>query len=131
MAEIGFEKRHRHYAHPECPHLFVEFVSGPIGIGGDTRIVPREVEVDGITIKILSPTDCVRDRLVGFIHYGARDLMNQASWWQVRIRWIGVESSSGSNAKDLAAKRHTLSSDDVSTRPRAGARGAVRYPRSR
>ncbi len=78
MAEIGFEKRHRHYVHPECGHLFVEFVSGLVGIGEDARITPDAVQVDGVTIKLLSPTDCVRDRLAGFIHYGTRDMMDQA-----------------------------------------------------
>jgi hypothetical protein len=78
MAAIGFEKRHRHFVHQECSHLFVEFVSGPVGIGDDTQITPDTVDVDGVTIKLLSPTDCVRDRLAGFIHYGTRDMMNQA-----------------------------------------------------
>lgn len=78
MAEIGFRRQTRHFAHPECKHLFVEFVSGPVGIGEDTEIVPQEVTVDGVTIKLLSPTDCVRDRLAGFIYHGGRDQMDQA-----------------------------------------------------
>ena len=28
MQEIGFHRRGRHYEHPDCRHLFVEFVSG-------------------------------------------------------------------------------------------------------
>jgi hypothetical protein len=78
MAEIGFQRKTRHYVHPECTQLFVEFVSGPVGIGEDTEIVPREVTQDGVTIKLLSPTDCVRDRLAGFIYHGGRDQMDQA-----------------------------------------------------
>jgi hypothetical protein len=42
MAEIGFRRRNRHFVHPKCLHLFVEFVSGPVGIGEDTNIhLPR------------------------------------------------------------------------------------------
>ncbi|MHC4955902.1 MAG: hypothetical protein ACYTGZ_18805 [Planctomycetota bacterium] len=78
MAEIGFRRRNRHFVHPKCLHLFVEFVSGPVGIGEDTNITPDEVTEDGVTIKILSPTDCVRDRLCGFIYHGTRDQMDQA-----------------------------------------------------
>lgn len=28
MKEIGFNKKGRHYSHPDCKHLFVEFPSG-------------------------------------------------------------------------------------------------------
>ena len=37
MEEIGFRREGRHFLHPDCPHLFVEFVSGPLGIGEDLR----------------------------------------------------------------------------------------------
>lgn len=68
MKEIGFEKRSgRHYVHPECKHLYVEFPTGPLEIGDDTKIVPDEVTVEGVKIKILSPTDCVKDRLATYI----------------------------------------------------------------
>ena len=31
MAEIGFTKKElRHYTHPECKHLFIEFPRGPL-----------------------------------------------------------------------------------------------------
>ncbi|MBF0315989.1 MAG: hypothetical protein HQK52_21390 [Oligoflexia bacterium] len=36
MKEIGFIKKSRHYMHPECSHLYVEFPgSVPLGIGED------------------------------------------------------------------------------------------------
>lgn len=106
MAEIGFEKRHRHYVHPRCAHLFVEFISGPLGIGEDTEIVPREVDADGVKLKILSPTDCVRDRLNGFIHFGTRDQMDQAVMvagsqpvdWEAIEEWAVGEGPEGAEA---------------------------------
>lgn len=106
MAEIGFRRRNRHYAHPECGHLFVEFASGPVGIGEDTEIAPREVTEGGVIIKLLSPTDCVRDRLAGFIHYGSRDQMDQAvlvasahpvDWAKVE-QWAKDEAPEGAEA---------------------------------
>lgn len=69
MEEIGFSRSARHFEHPECRHLFVEFVSGPLGIGDDIDIRPDEQTVDGQRLKILSPTDCVRDRLASYIHF--------------------------------------------------------------
>lgn len=79
MAEIGFKKqKSRHYVHPECSHLYIEFPQGPVEIGDDLSIVPDEVESDGKKIKILSPTDCVKDRLATYIYFKNRIGMEQA-----------------------------------------------------
>lgn len=79
MKQIGFEKRGRHYVHPDCKHLFVEFPgSPPLGIGSDYSIEPIEVESNQVKIKILSPTDCVKDRLASFIFFADRDGLDQA-----------------------------------------------------
>lgn len=79
MNEIGFKKKGRHFVHPKCKHIFVEFPGGPpLGIGEDNSIVPDEVEVEGTKIKILSPTDCVKDRLASFIHFKASEALDQA-----------------------------------------------------
>lgn len=80
MSEIGFNKMDtRRYAHPECKHILVEFPGGPpVGIGDDYKIEPREVEFEGTVIKIYSPTDCVKDRLAGYIYYRHEENLNQA-----------------------------------------------------
>ncbi len=79
MEEIGFKvQAGRHYKHPKCSHIFVEFCSPPAGIGEDTRIVPDEINFDGTVIKIYSPTDCIRDRLASVIHFKARECLDQA-----------------------------------------------------
>ena len=78
MEELGFKKFGRHYRHPQCNHLFVEFVSSPVSIGDDYRIKPDEVEVDGRTLRILSPTDCIKDRLASFFYFKSRDCLDQA-----------------------------------------------------
>lgn len=79
MNKIGFKKQGRHYIHPECHHLFIEFPGGPpLSIGEDTQIKPDEVSVEGEIIKIYSPTDCVKDRLASFIHFNAEECLDQA-----------------------------------------------------
>ena len=103
MAEIGFHKEGRHYRHEDCPHLFVEFVPGPLGIGADTDIEPVRIAAGETRIKLLSPTDSVRDRLAGFIHFGHRDYMDQALLvasahaidWDKVERWSRGESPDG------------------------------------
>lgn len=79
LEKIGFEKTQgRYYGHPRCQHLFVEFPRGPVELGEQFPIEPAEELVAGRMLKILSPTDCVKDRLAGFIHWGTRDLFDQA-----------------------------------------------------
>lgn len=103
MAAIGFHRHGRHFEHPECPHLFVEFVAPPVGIGADVHIVPREEHVAGRTLKILSQTDCVRDRLASYIHFRARECLDQAALvarahpvdWKVIERWCRGEGAGG------------------------------------
>lgn len=78
MRSIGFQKDvSRHYIHPKCK-LFVEFVTGPVGIGDDIQIKPDTKEVEGQTLYIYSPTDCIRDRLASYIHFRARECLDQA-----------------------------------------------------
>lgn len=85
LAEIGFEKTpQRYFKHPECEHLFIEFPKGPTEIDGSFDVNPKEVEVEGTKIKILSPTDSVIDRLEQFFvdeygkPHGERKLFEQA-----------------------------------------------------
>ncbi|HXH76015.1 MAG TPA: hypothetical protein VNJ08_13680 [Bacteriovoracaceae bacterium] len=88
MSEIGFERGikgdlGRLYRHPDCKHLVVEFPSGPISIGEDYQIKPDEHEYNGQRIKILSPTDCIVDRLASYIYgergaHGERKTLEQA-----------------------------------------------------
>ena len=78
MASLGFRRSGRHYRHPECRHLFVEFPPGPLALGEDTRIKPLERDLGGVVMKILSPTDCIRDRLASYIHFKSRDSLEQA-----------------------------------------------------
>lgn len=79
MLEIGFVKKGgRHFIHPNCKHLYIEFPGSFLEIGEDNKVVPDEVTSEGIKIKILSPTDCVKDRLASYIHFNARDCLDQA-----------------------------------------------------
>jgi hypothetical protein len=79
MLEIGFIKKGgRHFVHPECKHLHVEFPGSFLEIGNDYQIIPDVLDCEGVKIKILSPTDCVKDRLASYIHFRARECLDQA-----------------------------------------------------
>jgi hypothetical protein len=78
LAEIGFVPgKSRYYKHPECGHLFLEFPRGPVEIGDEYPVTPDEIVVEGRTICLLSPTDSVKDRLAGYIHWAARANFDQ------------------------------------------------------
>lgn len=78
MLTLGFRKIGRHFRHPKCKHLFVEFVAAPVSIGYDYKIKPNEIEVEGKILKILSPTDCIKDRLASYFYFKARECLDQA-----------------------------------------------------
>jgi len=78
MNSIGFKKSGRHWIHPDCNHLYVEFVSPPLAIGDDYLIKPIEIKIYGQAIKILSAEDCVRDRLASYVYFKAKECLDQA-----------------------------------------------------
>jgi hypothetical protein len=80
LETLGFQKvRGRHFEHPDCLHIIIEFPPGPVSIGEDFKIQPDEKKIEGQIIKILSPTDCIRDRLASYIHFNAHDCLDQAA----------------------------------------------------
>ncbi|MES2982625.1 MAG: hypothetical protein V4727_09955 [Verrucomicrobiota bacterium] len=79
LAEIGFKStKSRYFKHPECPQLFLEFPRGPLEIGEQFPVIPDEIEYEGRVLRILSPTDSVKDRLAGYIHWKSRANFDQA-----------------------------------------------------
>jgi hypothetical protein len=84
LNSLGFFQEGRHFKHPDCSQLFIEFASFPAGIGEDYEITPAQVENEGQILKIYSPTDCVRDRLASYIHFDSQECLEQA--WMVARR---------------------------------------------
>lgn len=71
MHELGFAKqRQRHWTHPET-RFWVEFPPGPVQVGDEVLHAFAERTTAFGTLRILTPTDCVLDRLAWF--YYARD----------------------------------------------------------
>ncbi len=79
IAELGFKREGRMFSHPSTP-LFVEFPTGPLAIGDE---LIRETEVGekrtaAGTIRLLTPTQCVMDRLAAYFHWNDRQSLDQA-----------------------------------------------------
>lgn len=77
MRELGFERRGRYYYHPQTPYI-VEFISGPPSIGQDPIEEIREIKMATGVVRIISPTDSVKDRLAAFFYWGDRQSLEQA-----------------------------------------------------
>ena len=84
MAQLGFHRAQggtsKDFEHPETSFT-VEFPTGPLALGETVPVSPEgAIEVDGITVKLLSPTQCVMDRLLWFFYCNDRQCLDQAVW---------------------------------------------------
>lgn len=77
LEEIGFFRTGTIYRHPQTT-FSLDFSSPPvdIGLGNDPEI--NEEIFDGQRIQILSPTECVKDRLNKYVHFKDQSAMQAA-----------------------------------------------------
>ncbi|MBI5933954.1 MAG: hypothetical protein HY867_09620 [Chloroflexi bacterium] len=77
LEEIGFYEQGRYFVNPET-QFFVEFPDGPLSVGDEPVKEISEFELATGTLKILSPTDCVKDRLCAFYFWNDQQGLAQA-----------------------------------------------------
>lgn len=77
MQALGFVQKGRYFMHPDTK-FFVEFPPGPLSVGKEPVQKIEEFELETGTLKIISPTDCVKDRLLAYFHWGDRQSLEQA-----------------------------------------------------
>jgi len=77
MEEIGFNERARYFKHPESDFI-VEFPSGPLSVGAEPVKSINELDFATGTLKLISPTDCVKDRLSAYYYWKDRQTLSQA-----------------------------------------------------
>ena len=77
MSEIGFEEEGRHFKHTDTP-FFVEFPPGPLSIGNEPVRDIVDMELPTGKLRLLSPTDCVKDRLACYYHWNDMGCLEQA-----------------------------------------------------
>lgn len=77
MKSMGFSEEHRYFRHPEA-ELLVEFPAGPLGIGNEPITASNEIATAVGVLRLLSPTDCVKDRLAWYYHTGDTECLEQA-----------------------------------------------------
>jgi hypothetical protein len=77
MLDQGFVEKNRYFVHPESKWI-VEFPDGPLAVGEERPKEIVELRLSTGTLRLLSPTDCVKDRLAWWIHEGDRQCLEQA-----------------------------------------------------
>ena len=77
MKEIGFSEIGRSFEYPGTEFI-VEFPPGPLAVGEEPVREIREIEYDTGVLRTISPTECVKDRLVAYYHWGDQQCLSQA-----------------------------------------------------
>ena len=77
LEKIGFKEKGRHFKHKDT-EFFIEFIPPPLSIGEEPVKEISEIKVTKYILKLLSPTDCVKDRLAAFYHWNDRQSLDQA-----------------------------------------------------
>ncbi len=77
MAGLGFKQKGRHFVHADSKY-FVEFVAPPLSIGNEPVEKLAAITLKTGTLRTLTPTDCVKDRLAAFYYWNDKQSLEQA-----------------------------------------------------
>jgi len=77
MEKLGFREDGRHFRHPDNPYI-VEFLLPPLSVGDEPVREVQEIRRKKMILRLLSPTDCVKDRLASFYHWADKPSLAQA-----------------------------------------------------
>lgn len=77
LGELGFFEERRYFRHPETD-FFLEFPTGPLAVGREPVKETVTLHFPTGVLRMISPTDCVKDRLAAYYHWGDRQSLEQA-----------------------------------------------------
>ncbi len=75
--KIGFKRKGRCFFRKDCFYL-IDFVTPPISVGNEAIHRFKTLKTATGSLKLLSPTDCVKDRLASFFHWNDKQALEQA-----------------------------------------------------
>src|SRR3990172_1841168 len=77
MEKMGFQEQGRYFVSPET-QFFVEFPNGPLSVGEEPVKEVSEFKLETGTLRVVSATDCVKDRLCAFYFWNDQQGLAQA-----------------------------------------------------
>jgi hypothetical protein len=117
--EMGFKPEGRHFRHRDTPFI-VEFLSPPLSVGEEPVKKIQIIEENERKLKLLSPTDCVKDRLAAYYHWNDRPSLEQAVLVSLAQSVDFKEIERWSSNEGMAAKYATFLEELKRTRPSTG-----------
>ena len=101
LIQIGFYEENRYFKHNDTD-FFIEFPTGPLSIGSEPVWEFNELVFDTGKLYLLTPTDCVKDRLAAYYFWNDLQALEQAKWiaenhtinFDEVQRWSHVENQS-------------------------------------
>lgn len=79
MQELGFKEEGKYFVY-DGTFFFIEFPSGPLGVGDAPVKEIEKLTTKYGTLKLLTATDCVKDRLAAYYHWNDEQSLSQAIW---------------------------------------------------
>ncbi len=77
MHTLGFQEQGRYFVNAETK-FFVEFPDGPLSVGEEPVKEVSQFKLATGTLRVISPTDCVKDRLCAFYFWNDQQGLTQA-----------------------------------------------------
>jgi len=77
LIRVGFYEENRYFKHKDT-ECFLDFLSPPPSVGAEPIKEIREIKKGNRKCRLLSPTDCVKDRLAAFYYWNDRQSLEQA-----------------------------------------------------
>lgn len=78
LEEVGFFYQKNRYFKSSETDIFLEFPPGPLSVGAEPIGEIITLTFPTGELRIISPTDCVKDRLAAYYHWGDRQSLEQA-----------------------------------------------------
>lgn len=77
LGKYGFKRVGRCFSHAHCPYI-IDFVNPPAAIGNASIRDFKLLNTPTGSLQLLTPTDCVKDRLASFFHWNDQQALEQA-----------------------------------------------------
>lgn len=77
LLALGFFEDGRFFRHADTEY-FLDFLPPPLSIGDEPVKQVFTIKKKALVLKLLSPTDCIKDRLAAYYHWDDRQALEQA-----------------------------------------------------
>jgi hypothetical protein len=77
LQQYHFKRSGRCFSHDRCPYL-IDFVNPPVAIGQEPIQIFETLNTMSGSLRLLTPTDCVKDRLASFFDWNDEQALEQA-----------------------------------------------------